>query len=191
MIIAGLDCGYSLPGLSFVKFEDASLNLASSTVLWAGSFSTARNVQDGYVAEDDARRITGISTWLATKLETYRPNVVAVELPHSGGQSAMAIKGMAFASGLAVATLTAINRSFQSPYAVQYYVPHQTKVACTGDRNAEKEAMIVAAAEVWPNIEWPKIKLKKRNWEINIEESAAIADSLCAVLTYVRKQLQP
>ena len=175
-----------------MKFEDASLNLASSSVLWAGSLSTDRQVEKGtYVAEDDARRIKDISIWLATKIEEYSPNVVAVELPFSGAKSALAIKGMAFASGLAVSTLAVLNMRRPVPYTVAYFLPNQTKVECTGNRNAEKEEMIVAAANTWPDVVWPKIKLKSRSWEIKIDESAAIADSLCAVLTYVRKQLQP
>jgi NADH:ubiquinone oxidoreductase subunit C len=157
--------------------------------VFSGFFETERKSdKNTKVAVDDARRITESCEWMRTKVLEHEPDLVVVEMPISGAKSALAIKGMAMAAGYTIALLTLMKVTLQ--FKVVYYSPYDTKRICTGNHHAEKEEMIKAAADVWPDVNFPMKKTRKNGvFTIHPGRSEAMADSLCAILTHVRLNL--
>ena len=91
---------------------------------------------------------------------------------------------MALASGYSMAVFALLGIELQ--FKTVIYSPYDTKKVCTGNRHAEKEEMIAAVDKVWPGIDWPKMKRKSRNKEIDVTKASAIADSLCTIITFAR-----
>ena len=183
-LVVGIDVGYSRPGLSAVHF-DKFFDTQSSTLVFSGYLETKADKGDGYKSVDDARRVEEIVTWIDAKIRQFHPDLVTVELPLSGAKSAGAIKCMALAAGATIGALKIIQRDI--PFKQVVYSPYETKRACTGDPVADKEAMILAAMNAWPSVEWPMLKpTKKRKDKIHAERAEAMADSMCAILAFVR-----
>ena len=189
MTVMGIDAGYGRPGLSVVQFSGPTWDHKTSTLVFSGYFETERKSdKNTKVAVDDARRITESCEWMQSKVVQFNPDLVVVEMPLSGGRSALAIKGMAMAAGYTVALLSVLKSTFG--FKVLYYTPYDTKRICTGNHHAEKEEMISAAREAWPTVDFPKKKTRKQGvFSIHPGRSEAMADSLCAILTHVRLNL--
>jgi Holliday junction resolvasome RuvABC endonuclease subunit len=189
MTVIGIDAGYSRPGLSVVKFTGTTWNHLDSELVFSGFFETEREAnKNTKVAVDDARRIRESCQWMRSIVTQNRPNLVVVEMPLSGGRSAMAIKGMAMAAGYTVATLSILELDLQ--FKTLYYSPYDTKRICTGDPHAEKDKMIEAAKRAWPSVQFPMKKTRSKGaLSQHPGRSEAMADSLCAILTHVRLNL--
>jgi Holliday junction resolvasome RuvABC endonuclease subunit len=189
MVVMGIDAGYGRPGLSVVKFTGTTWDHKQSKLVFSGFFETERKSdKNTKVAVDDARRIAESCEWMRTKVLEHEPDLVVVEMPISGAKSALAIKGMAMAAGYTIALLTLMKATLQ--FKVVYYSPYDTKRICTGNHHAEKEEMIKAAADVWPDVNFPMKKTRKNGvFTIHPGRSEAMADSLCAILTHVRLNL--
>jgi Holliday junction resolvasome RuvABC endonuclease subunit len=158
-------------------------------VLYAGFFETERQAgKNTKVTADDTRRIKESCLWLQELITRFKPKLVVVELPLSGAKSSLAAKGMSFATGYTVGLLTLLQEPLG--FKIVYYTPYDTKKVCCGHRHAEKDQMIKAAAHAFPHVVWPQKRVKKGNPpEYHPAKSEAIADSLCAILTFVRLNL--
>lgn len=189
MVVMGIDAGYGRPGLSVVKFIGDTWDHRKSKLLFSGFFETDRQSdKNTKVAVDDARRIGESCDWMRSKVLEYQPDLVVVEMPLSGAKSALAIKGMAMAAGYTVALLTLMKADLQ--FNVVYYSPYDTKRVCTGNYHAEKEEMIKVSQETWPDLKFPVKKTRKNGvFTAHPGRSEAMADSLCAILTWVRLNL--
>jgi Holliday junction resolvasome RuvABC endonuclease subunit len=189
MTVIGIDAGYSRPGLSVVKFEGPVWDHRKSQLVFSGFFETEREANKvTKVAADDSRRIRESCHWMRSIVTKNRPDLVVVEMPLSGGRSAMAIKGMAMAAGYTVAMMTVLEVDLQ--FKTVYYSPYDTKKVCAGDPHAEKDKMIEAAQRAWPSVKFP-MKATRRKGVLSQHpgRSEAMADSLCAILTHVRLNL--
>lgn len=189
MTVMGIDAGYGRPGLSVVKFTGDKWDHRQSKLLFSGFFETERQSdKNTKVAVDDARRIGESCTWMRSLVLQHCPDLVVVEMPLSGAKSALAIKGMAMAAGYTVALLTLMQADLQ--FKVLYYSPYDTKRICTGNHHAEKEEMVKAAMDAWPDVNFPMKKTRKNGvFSIHPGRSEAMADSLCAILTHIRLNL--
>lgn len=189
MNVIGIDAGYSRPGISVVKFTGKTWDNRESELVFSGFFETEREAdKNTKVAVDDARRIRDSCVWMRSIVTQNSPKVVIVEMPLSGGRSALAIKGMSMAAGYTVAMMSLLEIDLQ--FKTVYYSPYDTKRVCTGNPHAEKDEMIAAAQRAWPSVKFP-LKKTRKNGVLTIHpgRSEAMADSLCAILTYVRLNL--
>lgn len=171
MIIAGLDAGFRLPGISVVDTFSTP-----PTLIFVDSHETERSDQ-GYVALDNVRRLESTAKWMIDIIHRFHVTEVAVELPNSGARSSSAARAMALTTGQIVGTLTALGKP------THYYLPHETKRYCTGNKDAEKDQMIEAVSSIWPSIPWPSLKRHKRPDPKKME---AISDSLAVLVTHLR-----
>ena len=171
----GVDCGFAAPGIAIVSAcADGTLEFIDGECI-----ETERSAERESVATDDFRRISFIGNWLREASDTYRPDVVVLELPMSGARGAMAIKGMAYATAISVTVV----QSYFKCKTLQLISPYDSKRWCTLKVKAEKEEMIRAVSSIFPDITWPNLKKKKA---IDVRKSEAIADSLAAILTFLR-----
>lgn len=185
--IMGVDCGYGAPGLAVVSSEPALINGHTFNTnprklvhVFSECIKTERNQDRQSVATDDCRRISDIGRWLREHYSRWKPNVVVMEVPFSGARGAMAIKGMAFATAISVSVADSF---FTECLVLQLCSPYDTKKWCTGNTKAEKDDVISAVSTVFNNVPWPKLKTKDK---LDSDRCEAIADSLAAVLTFLR-----
>ena len=180
--LMGVDCGYGAPGLAIVKTwaEDG----APLIFEFGECIETERAADRQSVAYDDCGRISTISEWLRKNYDKWKPHIVSMEIPMSGARGAMAIKGMAFAMAVSIATADSY---FNDSLVLQLCTPYETKRFCTGKSKADKDEMI-KAVEMWfksPPV-WPRMVRKNG---IDSKKSEAIADSIAAVLTFLQVKL--
>jgi hypothetical protein len=86
---------------------------------------------------------------------------------------------MAYATAISVMVV----ESYFKCKVLQLISPYDSKRWCTGDPMAKKQAMIDAVSYFFPDITWPIMKKKKG---IDMKKAEAIADSIAAVLTFLR-----
>lgn len=98
-------------------------------------------------ADDDVQRITYLTKNLSKVIHHYDVKGVLSELPPSGGQNSVAVKGLSMAVALSTALFAECN------LPVEWATPEEVKRALTGKTNASKEDMMKAAC-------------KKYGWEI-------------------------
>jgi len=179
MIIMGIDCGYTHPGCAIVDFDNTSADQPILDFKHGETLETERREDRVSVILDDHRRISMISKWLRETHDRFRPSLVVLELPTSGARSALAIKGMGFATALTIATV----ESYFKHDKLELISPYDSKLWCCGDRHAEKDEVIKAVSKFFPNVPWPTMKRKKG---INSALAEGIADSLAAILYIVK-----
>lgn len=164
MTIVGIDAGFATPGLAAVAYP----GVGTGTVIECLAIVTEREDDLRYRAMDDARRIHDTSVVVCNFIEKHKPDVVVVELPSSGGKSATAVKGMAFAAAQIVAILAALKLK------AVYINPRMNKIASTGNPLAEKEDVIAGVSRVWDHIPWEGPPKAKRKQEASADALSAI-----------------
>lgn len=179
--ILGIDCGWSKPGFALVEIRTT----APGTVVYSECFEThamagkQRKKLSVKKYADDARRVIELSDKIAEVCSTYRPDVVVVEMPTSGGQSASALKGMCMGAATLVATLRRVGIT---PIMI---TPTQNKHAAGGDKELEKQRVVDSVKAVWPDYAgWPRMKKYKDRFDN--ESCWAIADALSCILTVLQ-----
>jgi hypothetical protein len=110
----------------------------------------------------------------------YSPVGYFIELPHSGAKSALAAKGMAYATSYLI---TALHLLCTRNVHIRFFLPKSVKKCVTGDISASKLDVARAVLAYWPEIEhWPDFKVitKKKTVKgstIIIEDKAASHDA--------------
>ena len=126
---------------SFNNFGCAVLD-QYGTVIDCGTIQTKKTSKKLLrTADDDVQRVSYITTQLVKTIKHYDIKGILSELPPSGGQSAVAVKGLAMAVGL----LTALSTALFIP--VEWATPEEVKKALTGKKAASKEDMMDAACK--------------------------------------------
>lgn len=129
------------------------------TVIDVGTIQTAKAKKKLLrTADDDVQRITYITEQLSKVIRHYDVKGVLSELPPSGGQSSVAVKGLAMAVALSTALFSAHN------LPVEWATPEEVKKALTGKKNASKEDMMLAVCKKygWPITEKPVYSKKTK-----------------------------
>ena len=91
--------------------------------------------------------------------ETYSPVAYFVEVPHGGAKGALAIRAMAYATTLIVATLRTLDRD----KPVTYILPSEVKELVGGSTTSSKEELASAVRTFWPKIDWSSAGAKSDN----------------------------
>jgi Holliday junction resolvasome RuvABC endonuclease subunit len=169
--------------MAVVEFN-ATWSASQSRILAIKHVITERNLDRTSVASDDARRIEEVTRAILDLSRATPPDAAVVELPVGGAKSAKAIKGMAYAAATSIATLCVLKipTTVISPFA--------SKKHLTGDPYADKEEVILAVQQIWPDISWPSKAMKRGKPKIDMRGMEAIADALAAAATYGAMQLK-
>lgn len=177
MILVGVDAGFRCPGLAAVRWPGTGVG----DVIECKALVTEHEDELKYRANNDARRIHESSVAICEFLAKHKPNVVVVEQPSSGGKSANAVKGMAFAAAQIVAILVALKLK------AVYINPRMNKIASTGNPNAEKPEVIAGVSRVWKSIPWePKYRRGKLvPDEFDKKKQEASADALSTIVWWL------
>ena len=183
LTILGLDAGFSLPGIAVLSHSLSD----GLTMDWAAALQTSatskkdRAKEHIYKSDDDARRVMEISDWLASAVLEFDPHHIVVELPSSGAKSAGGIRGMALAAATAVATFKRLGYGGST---LHFVTPGQNKKGSTGDRNAEKEAVLAAIKAKFPSFaRWPQKSGPRKKPGPDLPAQFAAADAASAILT--------
>ena len=175
-VVAAYDAGFTAPGAVAIEYDPRTKQVKG---LGHSLISTERSADRTSVASDDCHRINRIINWLMATQSAWKPLVAVVEIPLSGARSALAIKGMAFATAV---TFSTIKVGFGC-LVFQVVTPYETKRWCTGNHDAPKEEMIKAVSSTF-NVDWPK-QVRHKN-ELDWPKCEAIADAYAAGLTFLR-----
>lgn len=169
MTILGIDAGFSAPGFCVIERVENSWEYihGSCVITKCGS---------GYKSHDDARRISLIADHIKDLVESYKPDIAAVELPSAGAKNSSALRGMAYATASTSASLHCCSvRMFP-------VTPRGSKVFMTKDPNAEKCSMIKATMSAVRGFV-PPSRLKRKIMVLDEVRAAAIADAISAAIT--------
>ncbi len=183
--ILGLDAGFSLPGLALLSFSTSDgLKLEWVSALKTEAISKKTRAKEHiYKSDDDARRVGEISDWIAQAVADFDPQHIVVELPSSGAKSAGGIRGMALAAATAVATFRRLG--YRGP-TLHFVTPGQNKSGSTGDRNAEKEAVLAAIKQRFPGFDgWQQKAGPRKKSGPDLPAQFASADAASAVITAI------
>lgn len=107
--------------------------------------------QKGSVARDDLRRCLSLHQFLKHYADGVK--LIISEVPTGGSKSHAAAKAMSYATCLLACT----NRP------IVPVTPLQVKECVTGDKYADKDAMMAWAMETYPYLDWPTVKYKKEH----------------------------
>lgn len=91
--------------------------------------------------------------------ELYDPMAFFTEVPHGGAKGAIAIRAMAYATALIVATLTALKKDVPAVYML----PSEVKELVGGKTNASKEVLASEVQNFWPDTDWESAGAKSDN----------------------------
>lgn len=174
MRLLGVDAGFSAPGAVIVDYS----SLANSHIVHVGCVTNEKEKASS-VALDDIRRIGQVVDFLRGLVSLYQPELAIIELPLSGARSARAIKGMAYATAIAVTVVQVLKVPFIP------INPYENKRLSAGAQHAEKEEVISAVHAVWEDIPWPmKVSRGKMTNRPDERQQEAIADALSTIIAY-------
>lgn len=133
------------------------------------------------VTEYNVERITKQVDFVRRLHYAYNPVAYFAELPHSGAKSALAIKGMAFATAYLVTT---IHLLCEPGVLKRFFLPSTIKKClCGKSRDVSKLDIARAVIAYWPEIDdWPGFKVitkkkTKKGKKVVEEDKAAAHDA--------------
>ncbi len=138
----GVDCAFRSVAIAVVELgqtSDRDHAVHVEALLTKASDKKLRVM----VADDDARCIREIATWLDEMFMVYEPIIICAELP-SGAQGAKAHHALGIAKGV-LCTFAVLRGGL--PMAV--CSPKELKTATTGNAGASKEAVMAAMGETY------------------------------------------
>ncbi len=163
MIVVGVDPGFRNTGLSAFRLEGEKMTFIDSACV-----SSKKNKKDKrYVSVKDAEVIRAMVNWMVVFIQNVKADLVVVELPPGGGQSASASRSL----GISTTVCALLDQLCGRP--VIFVTPRDVKEAATGDKEAEKDAIIDAVTKRFPQISAHK-KTKQEH----------VADSVGCVLAW-------
>lgn len=99
---------------------------------------------------------------LVSLYKKYNPAAYFIEVPHGGAKGAIAIRSMAYATALIVATLKTLGLTARDAVVV-YMLPSEIKDLVGGKTTASKETLASAVRTFWPDVDWNKAGAKSDN----------------------------
>lgn len=127
--IIAIDAGYANAGVVVMERINGRWECVESAYIHTES----SNKKLGFrVADDNARRIADVTRSIVHLIRTHEIKMMVAELPSTGGQSANAVRGMAYASAM----LATIAECFDM--AVEWYSPGETRTAGGVPRSIKK-----------------------------------------------------
>jgi len=201
----GIDAGYGMPGLALAK-----VNTDDRGYCQPGEFIHA----EGFVCpmkigaknkrifkkltqtKKDCLVIQDTTVRILELIKLHKPSKIIVELPTGGAKSSSAIKGMAMATAMTIATLETLSYVYRDgfPWGTNQIVtitPMDNKKGSTNvkkwaaaDHDESKWLVWQAVNKVWLTVPWPKMKIKKDEYEPL--HCWAMADALSCILTHIK-----
>lgn len=123
-------------------------------IIAAGTVQT-KNAKKGvakYIALEDAAR--ELSSALLSLISQYHPTEIVAEMPLEGSKSMNAVQAMRLAAGVVFGVCAGVGIPLHSMR------PRDGKMALLGRPNGEKQEMMDAALEEWPDAPWPRAKCR-------------------------------
>lgn len=152
MNIAAIDIGFAGSGVAVIKVTASEESVVELACVRTGP---SKNKKSLYKAHDDVHRCGVIALGIQRVLDRTRAEAVVCELPHGGGQSAMAVRCMALASGVIGAMVPLLK------LPAEWYTPHETRRAATGYTAASKEDVIKAMSKKYPDLALVKLAAER------------------------------
>lgn len=153
-IVWGVDCAFRSVGVAVVELGMPDVVIHVETKLTEATKLKGRVL----VADDDARCVREIATWLEEMANAYPPTVICAELP-SGAKGAKAHHALGIAKGI-LCTFAVMWDGL--PMAV--CTPRELKKAVTGDAGASKEVVRDALAAAYA-AKPVRFHATKKRWE--------------------------
>jgi len=143
--IMGVDCGFVAMGVVILQ---------NGKIVDACSVMTEPEKKKRKIrkSDDDAARCEKLATGLNRIIQIYHPCVMFVELPSAGAKSARAAHSMGMSKGIIASVATLLN------VPTSYYLPHDSKEATCGAKDASKEAVEAVVRKQFPDTKWPETK---------------------------------
>jgi len=167
--VIGVDPSFRNTGFAVMDFTDNGLELVHHGVIRTKKAVKKRGVR---VADDDVENIMHIVRDLHRMIDEYKPAAMIVELPSSGGKSALAVKSMAFATSFmgSVAEYEGIPTEWLTPAMIKKFV--------TGVNNGSKEEIQNFVLKKFPEL---KPVYASKGTPVDVFEH--VADAIAAILT--------
>lgn len=102
------------------------------------------------VAHQNIARMEKQVEHMALLHKQHAPSAYFIEVPHGGAKGAIAIRSMAYATAMLVATLKVLANYIP----VIYMLPSEVKDLVGGATNASKELLASKVKEFWPDTDW-------------------------------------
>ena len=154
-MILAIDPGFSNFGYAII---DPTLE-----VVKIGLLKTEKSKTKGTrVSSDDAYRIQKLSYELAEVIDNNYIKVAVGEAPIGGGQSAISLKHMSYATSIANSVFSLMH------IPIEWTTPQEVKKTALGKANATKEEMMVSVCKKHNWEITKKITNKKKNTEVNV-----------------------
>lgn len=167
MIVLGLDpalCNFGIAAMDLLPGEERIIELQ---VLRTEPSAKKRRVG---AVEDDARRVSELAAGLAAAVKKHQPVALVVEATGAGkGSKAVRAMALAFSVALTIARLAAL--------PVVQVSPLDVKRAMTGRKKAEKDEILLAVEQRYPDLEWPT-DVPKGCWEHAADAVGAVVAAL-------------
>ncbi len=165
-IVLGVDAALCNLGLAALELGPSSERVLELRVVRT---APARRTSGGAIS-DDARRVGELAVGMHAAVATHRPAAVVIEAT-GAGRGSKAVRGMAL--GFAVALTTA--KLWNIP--VVLVSPLDVKRAMTGRKKAEKDEIVLAAEQRYPDLEWPA-DVPEGAWEHAADAIGAVVAAL-------------
>jgi len=110
-------------------------------------------------AHNNIARIEKQVAFVVNLHRLYDPAAYFIEIPHGGAKGALAIRAMAYATTLLVASLQIL----ADGRPVTYMLPSEVKELVGGKTTSSKEELASAVRTFWPTVDWAKHGKKSEN----------------------------
>lgn len=176
MIVLGLDAALCNFGIAAVDLEAEGERIVALQVL-----RTAPNQRIGArVGEDSARRVAELAFGLHAAIGQHHPAAVVLETTGAGkGSTAVRSMALAFAVAVTVARLHGL--------PVVQVSPLDVKRAMTGRKKAEKDEIILAVEQRFPEVPWPE-DVPRGCWEHAADAVGAVVAALDSDVLRIARQ---
>jgi Holliday junction resolvasome RuvABC endonuclease subunit len=141
--ILALDVGFTHTGMAVLTFENPDWVISHTACAVTSPEAKKRRI---YETDDKIRRVKIICNALSAEIEEWSPELIAAEMPSSGGKSARAHASM----GISIAVVTCISELTQVP--LRSYTWDDIKIKVTGSKTAGKAAIQARITTLWPQL---------------------------------------
>lgn len=114
------------------------------------------------VAHQNIARMEKQVEHLVNLAKSHKPAAYFIEVPHGGAKGAIAIRSMAYATALIVATLKTLGMTTRD-VPVVYMLPSEVKDLVGGSTTASKADLANEVQNMWPDTDWESAGAKSDN----------------------------